>query len=273
MKILEEAGFAVHMVGGGGMGVSHQTDSHTYVLDAGGESALIDTGSGIKPELIRKNLERDGIDPARISTILLTHSHWDHARGCAFWRQATGAKVAAHEDAVDTLENTLWPDFHLAQHGIGSSRTQVDTRLRHGSRVKVGKLELEVLHSHGHSPDSICIFTSFGPHRVLFSGDTVFAEGGHGTVTADTDFKKYRASVKRLVQYNLTALLPGHKQFVLADGDEHVKLLDRKMSGTWTDVTATRVPFFPTWWLEHNPALYEDARQSTALPQVDRRCG
>jgi len=49
--------------------------------------------------------------------------------------------------------------------------------------------------------------------------------------------------------------------------------LDKKMSGRWADVTATRVPFFPTSWLEHNPALYDDARRSAALPQGNNRCG
>jgi len=45
-------------------------------------------------------------------------------------------------------------------------------------------------------------------------------------------------------------------------GNEHVKMLARKLSGRWTDVTDTRVRFFPIWWLEHNPALYDDAKQS-----------
>ncbi len=269
MKILEEGGFSIFMVGGGGMGVSHQTDSHTYIIHSGGEYALIDTGSGIKPELIQKNLEQDGIAPSSISTILLTHSHWDHARGCAFWKKVTGAKVAAHEDAVDTLEKNLWPNLHLAKHGIGSHKTKVDIALKDGAAIKVGRLKLEVLHSHGHSHDSICIFTSFGSHRVLFSGDTVFAEGGHGTVNADTDFKKYRASVKRLAQYEVSALLPGHKQFVLAYGNEHINLLDKKLSGNWTDVMTARVPFFPTWCLENDPCLYDDARKSANLMQAN----
>jgi glyoxylase-like metal-dependent hydrolase (beta-lactamase superfamily II) len=264
LKILDEAGFAVYMVGGGGMGVSHQTDAHTYVLDAGGELALIDAGSGIKPELIRRNLVRDDLDERRISTIVLTHSHWDHARGCRFWREQTGARVAGHEDAVEVIERTLWPDVHITRHGVPSAASKVDVRLRDGSRVRVGKLDIEVIHTPGHNDDAICLFASFGSHRVLFSGDTVFAEGGHGTVTADTNFRHYRDSVKRLVAYGTTALLPGHRQFVLSEGNEHVKLLAKKLSGRWTDVTDTRVPFFPTWWLEHDPSLYEDAKQSHA---------
>lgn len=262
MKLIDESGFAVYMVGGGGMGVSHQTDCHTYLLDGGGELALIDAGSGIKPDLIRRNLLRHDIDPSRISMILLTHSHWDHARGCGFWREATGAKVAGHEDAVDTIERTLWPDVHLTRHGIPSKKSKVDVHLKDGSRVRVGRLELEVIHTPGHSEDAICLYTSFGSQKILFSGDTVFAEGGHGTVTADTNFKNYRDSVKRLTTYGATALLPGHRQFVLADGNEHVKMLAKKLSGRWTDITDTRVPFFPTWWLEHNPALYEDAKET-----------
>jgi len=260
MKILEEHGCALYMVGGGGMGVSHPTDAHTYVLDGGGELALIDAGSGIKPERIGGNMARDGLDPRRISTILLTHSHWDHARGSAYWKQATGAKLAAHVDAVPTMERELWPDVHITRHGIASTGCTVDVPLRDGARVRVGRLDVEIVHTPGHSLDGMCLFATFGTHRVLFSGDTVFAEGGHGTVTADTDFRRYRDSVKRLLDCRATALLPGHRQFILADAHEHVRLLDRKLSGRWTDITATRVPFFPTWWLEHRPDLYQDAQ-------------
>lgn len=261
MKILSFGPYAVYMIGGGGMGVSHPTDAHIYVVDGGGEAAMIDAGSGIQPEWMCSNLEQDGVPPEKIRQILLTHTHWDHARGCAWWQRRTGgAAIAAHRLGCKAVESGLWKESHVSKHGIPSEGAQVARSLEDGDEITVGDLQLKVIHTPGHSPDSISLLMQFGERKVLFGGDTVFAEGGHGTVSASTDFKEYLNSVRRLAALRIDALLPSHKQFVLSRAHEHVALLERKLGGRWTDVTATRVPFFPTWWLEHDPSLYDDAR-------------
>lgn len=260
MKILSSGRHAVYMIGGGGMGVSHPTDAHIYLIDGGDEAAMIDAGSGIQPEWMRDNIENDDIPLSKIRQILMTHTHWDHGRGCAWWKRATGATVAAHRLGADTIEQALWDDSHIAKHGIPSEPAKVERRLEDGDEIAVGDLRLKVVHTPGHSEDSICFLVQLGGKRVLFGGDTVFAEGGHGTVSADTDFRVYRDSVRRLAALKIDALLPSHKQFVLSRAHEHVALLERKLSGRWTDVVTTRVPFFPTWWLEHDSSLYDDAR-------------
>jgi glyoxylase-like metal-dependent hydrolase (beta-lactamase superfamily II) len=260
MKLLSAGKYAVYLIGGGGLGLSHPTDCHTYLVDGGGEAALIDAGSGVQPEWMHANLENDGVPLSRIRQIVLTHSHWDHARGCACWQRLTGAPVLAHRLGCPALASGLWPDSHLSRHGIASEAVPVTLGLEDNDEIAVGDLRLRVVHTPGHSDDSIALLLQFGEQRVLFGGDTVFAEGGHGTVSADTDFKAYRDSVRRLAALEVDALLPGHKQFVLSRAHEHVAMLERKLSGRWTDVLATRVPFFPTWWLEHDPRLYDDAR-------------
>lgn len=261
MKLLSAGGAAVHMIGGGGVGVSHPTDAHVYVVvDAGGEAAMIDAGSGVRPQWMLANLEADGLRAEQIATIGLTHTHWDHARGCAWWQRRTGASILAHRLGRTTVEEGTWADSHLAKHGIASEPARVERSLEDGDEITVGALTLKVVHTPGHSSDSVSFLLELGGRRVLFGGDTVFAEGGHGTVSADTDFRAYRDSVRRLAALRIDALLPSHKQFVLSRAHEHVAMLERKLSGRWTDVVATRVPFFPTWWLEHDPSLYDDAR-------------
>ena len=166
-----------------------------------------------------------------------------------------------HPQGKATIEQALWQDSHIAQHGIASQGARVAHTLADSDEVTVGDLRLQVIHTPGHSKDSICFLVQFGKHRVLFAGDTVFAEGGHGTVSADTDLRAYRDSVRRLAALNIDVLLPSHKQFVLSRAHAHVALLERKLSGRWTDVVTARVPFFPTWWLEHDASLYDDARR------------
>jgi glyoxylase-like metal-dependent hydrolase (beta-lactamase superfamily II) len=259
MKIFSSGRDAVYMIGGGGIGLSHPTDCHTYVLVSGDEAALIDAGSGVRPELMQANLEADGLEAHRITQILVTHCHWDHGRGCACWKRFTGAKLFSHALGVETLENKLWPDSHVERHGAVSEPVKVDRTFADGDKLHVGELVLDVLHTPGHSEDACCFVTQIGDRKILFGGDTVFAEGRHGTITADCDLRAYRDSVKRLSSMKIDALMPGHQQFVLSRAFDHIGLLERKMSGRWTDVTATRVPFFPTWWMEYDNALYQDA--------------
>lgn len=260
IKILSAGKYAIYMIGGGGMGVSHPTDAHIYLIDGGGEAAMIDAGSGIQPEWMRDNIAADGVPLKQIRQILLTHTHWDHGRGCAWWQRLTGAAISAHAVGAPTIEGALWGDSHIAKHGIASEGAPVARRLADGDEIAVGDLRLQVIHTPGHSQDSVCFLMPFGGRNVLFAGDTVFAEGQPGTVSADTDFRAYRDSVRRLAALHVDCLLPSHKQFVLSRAHEHVALLERKLSGRWTDVATTRVPFFPTWWLEHDPSLYQDAK-------------
>jgi glyoxylase-like metal-dependent hydrolase (beta-lactamase superfamily II) len=263
MKIFVSGKTSVYMVGGGGVGLSHPCDSHVYVIENGGEAALIDAGSGITPQNIRDRVIDDGIAISSIKTVILTHSHWDHGRGAAWWVAETGARLAVHRLGVPTLEETLWPTSHVECHGAVSRPVKVHLPLEDGDEIRVGDIALTVIHTPGHSDDSISLHATLGSLSILFRGDTCFAEGGHGTVNADTDFRAYRASVRRLDAMKIDVLFPGHKHFVLSRAFAHIALLERKMSGNWTDVVASRVPFFPTWWLEHDPSLYEDALDAT----------
>ena len=68
----------VLLVGGGdtGFNISHPLDCHIYLLDGGDEFALIDAGIGgptSQTDQILANIEEDGIDPARVGRLLLTH--------------------------------------------------------------------------------------------------------------------------------------------------------------------------------------------------------
>lgn len=69
------------MVGGGEFGLSQKFDSNVYVVGCGEELAMIDAGAGVDVALIEENIKKEGLEPAKITRILLTHSHSDHAGG------------------------------------------------------------------------------------------------------------------------------------------------------------------------------------------------
>ena len=78
----------IYLVGSGavGFGMTDPFDCHVYLLDGGGELALIDVGAGMGAEAIVENVRREGFDPARIRHVVLTHAHGDHAGGAARMR-------------------------------------------------------------------------------------------------------------------------------------------------------------------------------------------
>lgn len=87
-------------------------------------------------------------DSLRVTHIVNTHHHFDHTTGNEQMAQSTGAPIAQHE----------------------ASELPHDISLRHGDAVAFGDSALEVLHTPGHSKDSICLV---GDGKI-FTGDTLF---------------------------------------------------------------------------------------------------
>jgi glyoxylase-like metal-dependent hydrolase (beta-lactamase superfamily II) len=85
----------VHLVASGqlGVGLTDDNDCRVYLLDGGAEYALIDAGGGRDTEGLLGQAAGDGLDPARIRTLLLTHAHADLAAGAAALRARLGTTV------------------------------------------------------------------------------------------------------------------------------------------------------------------------------------
>jgi glyoxylase-like metal-dependent hydrolase (beta-lactamase superfamily II) len=138
--------------------------------DGSREAVLIDPGDEVE-DLLRL-VEARGLS---VGLILLTHAHMDHVSGVARAKRATGARIGVHRDDVFLygaavqqglafgyrLEQPPPPDFDLASPG----------------RLAVGACEIEVHHTPGHSPGSVCLHVGApGVQEAhLFVGDTLFA--------------------------------------------------------------------------------------------------
>src|SRR3954454_6475062 len=98
----------VYVVGGGvsnAFGLSDDPDCHVYLVDGGDEIALIDCGMADADSLERilSNVRGEGLDPARITKIVVTHYHIDHAGGAADFRDRLGVDVIAPAGAAHAL--------------------------------------------------------------------------------------------------------------------------------------------------------------------------
>jgi hydroxyacylglutathione hydrolase len=138
--------------------------------------------------------------------VVSTHRHWDHIGDNTAVVDATGAILASHHLDRHGLED---PERYHSPFPIVPSVPALD--LAEGSRIRFGSIDLEVLHTPGHTEGSVCLLSS--DERLLFSGDTLFA-GGWGRV--DLPGGSAEQMVESLVRLSglepSLAVLPGHGQ-------------------------------------------------------------
>jgi glyoxylase-like metal-dependent hydrolase (beta-lactamase superfamily II) len=160
-----------------------QTNCYIVADETGGLAAVIDPGA--ESDAILAHLEKRGLAP---SHILLTHGHFDHVGAVEKLRQA-GAKLAAHKN-LETREGFI-PDIPLDE----------------GDTLTVGNLAFTVLHTPGHTRDSVCYRTG----EALFTGDTLF-EGDCGrTDLPGGSYPEILKSLARLARLDFdAAVYPGH---------------------------------------------------------------
>ena len=164
------------------------------------EAIAIDTATP-SVRWLTQQLADEGWD---LRMIISTHRHWDHIGDNAEAVVATGASLAVHIADRHGLEN---PDAMSAPFPIPPSIPALD--LEEGSRIRFGDIDLQVLHTPGHTEGSVCLLSH--EERVLLSGDTLFAGGWGRTDLPGGDHEAMIESLSRLstLEDGLT-VLPGH---------------------------------------------------------------
>jgi hydroxyacylglutathione hydrolase len=128
-------------------------------------AAVIDPSQG-SANWAMKEADREGF---LITKILLTHSHWDHIVDTHLLKEQTKALLFVH--ALDA-PNIIQPGSDGLPLYFPIQGAQPDGFLEEGKKIEIGHLQIEVLHTPGHSPGSVCLY--FKDQNVLLSGDTLF---------------------------------------------------------------------------------------------------
>ncbi|OBC04810.1 MBL fold metallo-hydrolase [Mycobacterium sp. 852013-50091_SCH5140682] len=112
-------------------------------------------------------LEADGM---RLAGVLVTHHHPDHVGGSMMGFELKGLAELLDRTEVPVHVNTHEADWVSRVTGIPLSSL---TRHQHGDKVSVGAVDIELLHTPGHTPGSQCFLLD----GRLVAGDTLFLEG------------------------------------------------------------------------------------------------
>lgn len=138
--------------------------TNCWIVDdgAGGPVVVIDP-AGDAPDIM------ETIAAKQVAWIVLTHSHFDHLGAVREILAAVGGRLAVHVADAKWISDSEANGG--AMFGFDDTAPAADRELREGDVVVAGELELEVLHTPGHTPGSICLRSGL----QLFSGDTLFA--------------------------------------------------------------------------------------------------
>jgi glyoxylase-like metal-dependent hydrolase (beta-lactamase superfamily II) len=124
-----------------------------------------------------------------VAVVLLTHGHADHSEGAARFAELVGAPVRALDPA----------------HRLG------DEGLDEGNVVAAAGVELHVLHTAGHTSDSLSfVLRADGQADAVLTGDTVLGRGTTVVAHPDGVLADYLASLRRLRELGDATVLPGH---------------------------------------------------------------
>jgi glyoxylase-like metal-dependent hydrolase (beta-lactamase superfamily II) len=141
----------------------------------------------------------------RIVGALATHYHADHVGGSMMGYPIEGlaALLATHPVPVHANDH----EVDLIRHGTGISASDLIGHAS-GDVVAVGAVEVQLLHTPGHTPGSQCFLVD----RLLVSGDTLFLEGCGRTDLPGSDVDAMYESLQHLASLpDDTAVYPGHR--------------------------------------------------------------
>ena len=143
-------------------------------------------------------------DDMHLSGVLVTHHHPDHVGGSMMGFELKGLAELLERVSVPVHVNALEADWVSRVTGIARSEL---TAHEHGDKVSVGDIEIELLHTPGHTPGSQCFLLD----GRLVAGDTLFLEGCGRTDFPGGNVDDMYRSLQALAQLpGDPTVFPGH---------------------------------------------------------------
>lgn len=150
-----------------------EVDNNVWIVGDDTEALVIDAAHD--PDAIERVL-----GSRRLTAIVCTHAHNDHVNAAPELAARTGAPVLLHP-----ADLPLWRLAHPGQ--------VPDGELKDGLQLTVADVRLEVLHTPGHAPGAVCLYSP--ELGTVFSGDTLFQGGPGATGRSFSDFPTIVASI------------------------------------------------------------------------------
>ena len=185
---------------------------NVYLVYDGPEWLLIDVGFDETVDEIIELIRQLDFPLSTCKMLIATHADVDHIQGLAKINQVLKTKIVGHKlaatalasgDRIKTFAEIDAQNIHLEMPPV-----KLDELVGEGDKIRLGKLELEVWHTPGHTDSQL----SFRLGKLLMSGDNIYRDGCVGAIDAHhgSDIPAFIASLKRIRSSDVEWLLPSH---------------------------------------------------------------
>lgn len=161
-----------------------------------------DDGTGISEEIESKEIKLVGV--------VMTHGHFDHALGALDLKLIYHLPVyvsSKDKFILDRQEETA--KYFLKTELQIPNLIKIDKDLEEITEINFGESRLEVIKTPGHTPGSVCLYSS--KQKLLFSGDTLFKDSRGRTDFKYGSTKKIYESLRKLMELpEETDVFSGH---------------------------------------------------------------
>ena len=162
--------------------VGNKRRNFSYIIADEGLRVAAAVDVGYKPELV---LDRLDALKLKLKYLLATHPHRDHIGGVPTVIARTGARLVA---------------YHTVE--------RVDLPVKHGSTIRLGNVPIRVIHTPGHTPDSVCYLVG---GKKLLTGDTLYVGSIPKAPTPSQAATFYQSVHMRLMMLDDDVVVcPGH---------------------------------------------------------------
>jgi glyoxylase-like metal-dependent hydrolase (beta-lactamase superfamily II) len=228
---------------------------NVYLIDGGSEFLLIDIGYLDTVEEIVELIRQMDFNLSTCKMVIATHADADHVQGINSARELLRTKVAAHPSSVPPLESgdeiMTYATIKAQDFQIPMPPCKVDLLLNEGDVIRVGKVQLQVWHTPGHTAGQL----SFKMGNLLFSGDNIYKDSCVGAIDAHhgSDIPDFIRSLKRIQADDAEFLLPSHGPVFRRDNrilQEAIDRLDRYQHMADFGTCAVDWPLLKEWEAE-----------------------
>lgn len=186
-----------------------ENNNYLIIDESSKEAALIDCSSYDENILIE--LKKQG---ATLKYVLLTHGHFDHIGGLNDLPE--NVEVLMHSGDIEWVNQV---NDYLPMIGMSSMEVpKIDRNIEDGEIIKLGELEIKVIHTPGHTQGGVCFYTE----RHLFSGDTIFRKSVGRCDLPGGNFSQIVESIENKI-FTLpddTVIYPGHGRTTTVDWEK-----------------------------------------------------
>lgn len=184
--------------------------NNCYIVDSDGEAMVVDVPMQ-SVKVIVDYLERNNLE---LTTIFLTHGHYDHVAEAGLLAEKTGGKLFIHQSEADTLTDV---EHHKSmfewagdEYFINFKAREADGFLQDGDEIEIGNDRFVVLHTPGHTPGGLSLVNHEA--KLVFVGDALFDGSIGRTDLPGGNLKQLIAGIKEKLMTlpNDYLVLTGH---------------------------------------------------------------